>query len=337
MASLPILFPSAEIANALVAGVPCAARAAMERDGEVVLAVPGGWEASPLTRAELTRLSRADSTVFAGSEEPGQSALDGLALDRGAQPVADILASPAYTDPAAARRALVAASRQIIAATGKPTDGLVSRTINRPVSQFLSRHMLRCAAVRPIHATIAASLIGVAMAMALFLGGEPGLYAGAVLFQLASIVDGVDGEIARATHRSSKLGATLDTAGDAATNLAFIAGVVFNLWQQGAVLGAQIGLLGLVWLALGLTLLGVQSLLRGGPLSFDALKHEAGAHRSTVVQALGTMASRDVYALALAVLVLLGLAAEAMIGFALAVLVWLVLVFASISRPLWQR
>lgn len=337
MASLPIVFPSAKAANAIVAGIPCAARAAMGREGEVVLVVPGGWEPSLLTLAELARLSRADCTVFAGEEALGELAVDGLAPDSEPRPVSDILASPPYTDSAAASHAQAQAAHRIVAATGKPTDGLVSRTINRPVSQFLSSQLLRFAGMRPIHATIAASLIGVVMALALFLGGVPGLYAGAVLFQLASMVDGVDGEIARATHRSSKLGATLDTAGDAMTNLAFVGGVVFNLWQQGAMLGAQVGLLGLVWLALGLTLLGTQSLLRGGPLSFDALKHEASAKRSPFLQTLGKLASRDVYALAFAVLVVIRLAEAAMIAFALAVLAWLGLVLVATARPLWQR
>lgn len=337
MASLPILFPSARVAEAVVAGVPCAVRAVMGETGEVVLAVPGGWEPSHRLIAELARLAPDCSVAFAGDEALGERAIDGMLPNLCAQPVAEILASPDFTDPAAARRTLANEASRIIAATGKPTDGLVSRTLNRPVSQFLSRQLLRFAWVRPIHATAAASLIGVAMALALFLGGPLGLYAGAVLFQLASIVDGVDGEIARATHRSSKLGATLDTAGDALTNLAFIGGVAFNLWQQGMMLGAQIGLLGLVWLALGLTLLGAQSLLRGGPLSFDALKHEASTRRSRFVQAIGKIASRDVYALAFAVLVLIGLAEAALIIFALAVLIWLALVLLSLTRPLWAR
>ena len=346
MAQKPILFPSAASANALVAGIPFAARAVMALEeagpnGEYAprtIAVPGGWEPSPKTLAEFARLQM-PVTAVASETLNGARAIDGFTLfapdaDFAGRDVDAILAQPAYDDPSAARHLVAAASRRIIAATGKPTDGLVSRALNRPVSQWLSRHLLKLAWVRPIHATIAAGLVGVAMALALFLGGPTGLYAGAVLFQLASMIDGVDGEIARATFRSSKLGATLDTASDAATNLAFLGGVTFNLWQQNAMFGAQMGLLGLVWLALGLTLLGAQSLRAGGPLSFDALKHRGRGTQSGLVHVLAKIASRDVYALVLALLILAEFASAAMTGFALAVLAWLMLVIVALARRL---
>ena len=61
------------------------------------------------------------------------------------------------------------------------------------------------------------------------LGGEAGLIAGAILFQAASILDGVDGEMARATWRSSPAGATLDSVVDIATNLLFVSALTVNL------------------------------------------------------------------------------------------------------------
>jgi CDP-L-myo-inositol myo-inositolphosphotransferase len=55
-----------------------------------------------------------------------------------------------------------------------------------------------------------------------------GLIAGGLLF-MPLVFDGVDGEIARATFRSSPAGAALDTGVDMATNLAFMLGVTINL------------------------------------------------------------------------------------------------------------
>jgi len=49
---------------------------------------------------------------------------------------------------------------------------------------------------------------------------------GALLFQAASMFDGVDGEIARATYRTSRSGAALDSAIDAATNFAAMLGII---------------------------------------------------------------------------------------------------------------
>ena len=55
------------------------------------------------------------------------------------------------------------------------------------------------------------------------------------------MIDGVDGEIARATYRSSVRGATLDTSVDMATNLSFYLG--FTL-AMGRFYGPRLGVLG---------------------------------------------------------------------------------------------
>lgn len=125
---------------------------------------------------------------------------------------------------------LEGAVRRIVTATAKPGDGIVSRYVNRPISQTVSRFLLRWPAVRPIHATIVTGVLAIVMFLCLIAGGNAGLIAGALLFQAASIIDGVDGEIARATYRTSDFGAFADSLIDAVTNIAFIAGVVINLW-----------------------------------------------------------------------------------------------------------
>jgi CDP-L-myo-inositol myo-inositolphosphotransferase len=129
--------------------------------------------------------------------------------------------------------AMKVASRQIVASTGKSGDGIVSRYVNRPISRAITRVLLRFPGIRPHHATAAAGAIGILMAASLLVGGKAGLLLGAILFQLASIVDGVDGEIARATFRSSSAGAMWDSLTDAATNISFIGGVTVNLWLRG--------------------------------------------------------------------------------------------------------
>lgn len=346
LATLPILFPSEKIAHRRVAGIPAAIRVSLllEQQGlagehtALIFAVPGGWQPGAALQSEIDRLLDDRVISFAAAEELGdERAIDGVAAlnppeHARERATAEIVSNRSFTDEAAARRDLAVSARRIIAATGKPTDGLISRSVNRPFSQFLSYHLLKLDGVRPIHATAAAAAVGVAMALFLLFGGPSGLYIGAVLFQLASMIDGVDGEIARATFRSSKLGATLDTASDAATNFAFIAGVAFNLWQQGEEVGAIAGFAGLALLVTGLTILGVQSIRRGGPLSFDALKHDAQAAASPLMMFLAKITSRDVYALAFAVLILVGLASEAMIGFALAASLWLLVVLAALVR-----
>ena len=65
-------------------------------------------------------------------------------------------------------------------------------------------------------------------------GGKAGLILGAILFQAASVIDGVDGEMARATFRATDLGATLDSAVDMATNFLFVLGLTIHLGRCAA-------------------------------------------------------------------------------------------------------
>lgn len=344
-----ILFPSASAADRLVAGIPCAARAlhSLVQSGTIaecencVLAVPGGWSAAPHTRSEISRLSPlleiSCTSIEASASDPNSVAIDGIAAiafleGSPSRSVTSITTSPAFASKAAALQVLDAASRQIVTATSKATDGIVSRWINRPVSQFVSHLLLRTPWTRPGHATAAAAAVGLAMVLSLFFGGEAGLVAGAVLFQLASIIDGVDGELARASLRTSRLGATLDSANDAATNCAFVAGVSFNLWQQGQTLGAQAGLVGLGCLIIGLTLLGIHSMRRGSGLNFEVLKHRMNAMQSPLMRVLGRVVSRDVYAFAFALLILAGLPTPAMVGFTGAASLWLAVVIVALLR-----
>lgn len=330
----PLLFQSETHARSLIAGLPCAARAVRNLDaagaiaagGAVKLLASGGWKDCSDLESEIQRLAPDVTAKFeAYSELEHPEVLDAQGIAAGdigmdVRPAVPIL----ERTPRSPQAAIAAASRRVIAATGKPEDGVVSRWINRPISRAISYFALKVPGVRPIHGTVAAAAIGVAMAVCLSAGGEIGLIAGAILFQLASIVDGVDGEIARATFRSSKAGATLDTATDAATNFAFIAGVSANLWQRGDEIAAWAGFGGLALLTSGLAIIGALSMRGGGALSFDMLKRQANASPSRVMQILAKITSRDVYALVLALLIIAGLAAPALIGFAIAIAVWFV-------------
>ena len=60
-------------------------------------------------------------------------------------------------------------------------------------------------------------------------GGKTGLILGGILFQAASVIDGVDGEMARATFRATDFGKTLDSAVDMATNFLFVSALTLHL------------------------------------------------------------------------------------------------------------
>ena len=122
-------------------------------------------------------------------------------------------------------------------ATVKPFDGIVSRKLNRRVSPRISLLLVRAGA-SPTATTLGTFAFTLVAAGVLALGSRSALAlaAGGVLVQLASIFDGCDGEVARATLRSSRFGALLDTlldrVSDAAllTALAVAAGFATGTW-----------------------------------------------------------------------------------------------------------
>ena len=109
-------------------------------------------------------------------------------------------------------------------AARKPLDGPVSRRINRRLSGPISLVLLR-AGVSPGAATVATFFFALAAAAVLALGvvWPAALVAGGILVQLASILDGVDGEIARASLRASPFGGFLDSVLDRAADTAVLA------------------------------------------------------------------------------------------------------------------
>ena len=225
------------------------------------------------------------------------------------------------------------AARAIIKATAKSTDGLVSRSVNRPISQAVSSVLMKFPSIRPIHATMGTAVLAVLMFAVLVLYGSPaGLVAGAILFQAASVFDGVDGEIARATYRTSDRGAMIDSLIDAATNLSFVAGIVINLAQRGRWAPAMFGIAGLAMLALGLTTLGTRARRSGMPITFDGMKGRFRDNGSEWGKWVVWLTMRDFIALASVALVVVGLTEQAIMGFSAIMAVWLAVILTSQVR-----
>ena len=170
------------------------------------------------------------------------------------------------------------------------------------------------------------------MAAALLAGGAPGLVWGGLLFQAASIFDGVDGEIARATGRRSPAGARLDSLIDAACNLAFVGGVALNLGLRGDLVAAGAGAFGLGALGIGLSLIGRRASRLGQPINFDVIKGHVRRDGSRLRAWLVWLTMRDFIALAAALALVLGLAHGALLVFSTAALAWLAVTLAILWR-----
>jgi len=113
---------------------------------------------------------------------------------------------------------------------GKSTDGLVSRYINRRVSSRITAFLVKhSTSITPNQLTVLITVIGVIPSL-LYASQDPLLAAIAgVIVQLNSILDGVDGEYARATGRTSPYGAFLDAVLDRVVDISILGSIGYAL------------------------------------------------------------------------------------------------------------
>lgn len=225
----------------------------------------------------------------------------------------------------------------VLRATGKASDGPVSRWLNRPVSRLLSALLLRIQGIRPVHATIGTVILALAMFISLLAGGAVGLVAGGLLFHAASVFDGVDGEIARATFRTSRAGAVLDSVVDMATNFLFILGVTINLSARDP-LALPIGAWGLLLFVLGLIVTSRTAARADRPFSMDVVKQRyrarfPGAAFARLIRFLIVVTSRDFFALLFALLILAGVPMAVLYIFTTAAIIWIFFVVGAFVVP----
>jgi choline kinase/phosphatidylglycerophosphate synthase len=113
------------------------------------------------------------------------------------------------------------ARKRLRQSLGKAEDGPVSRHLNRPLSTRLSMAM---APLRPNPNLISVGVMLIGLLAAGLLGLGMGV-AGGLLTQAASILDGVDGELARLQLRAGPLGALLDGVLDRIVDCAVLGGL----------------------------------------------------------------------------------------------------------------
>ncbi len=95
-------------------------------------------------------------------------------------------------------------------------DGFVSRHLNRKISTRISRVL--AGKVNPNQATLLSFLSGIASSALLFFS----IPVAGVLYQISSILDGIDGEIARVTMKASRMGGVIDSVLDRIVDFLFL-------------------------------------------------------------------------------------------------------------------
>ena len=129
---------------------------------------------------------------------------------------------------------IVVSEKLLLRHSGKPQDGMVSKFLNRPISRVITRLLLRLP-ITPNAWTILIFALAPVAFVFLVRGDYTGFLAGSALFQLINILDGCDGEIARAKYLDSERGRRLDAFFDFVANLIFVLCLGVGLFRQPSV------------------------------------------------------------------------------------------------------
>ncbi|RLA93807.1 MAG: hypothetical protein DRG25_03810 [Deltaproteobacteria bacterium] len=109
--------------------------------------------------------------------------------------------------------ALKRAENKILATLKKPTDGPISRYLNRPLSVRITKYLLKTE-VTPNQISLFSLILAMIASLFFFLGSYVYLFIGAIIAQVSSVIDGCDGEIARLKCQESEFGGWLDAVLD---------------------------------------------------------------------------------------------------------------------------
>ncbi|HET6582067.1 MAG TPA: CDP-alcohol phosphatidyltransferase family protein [Nannocystaceae bacterium] len=205
------------------------------------------------------------------------------------------------------------AERVLVRSLRKSVDGVISRHVNRRFSLAATR-LLMNTAVRPNHVTAFSLFVSImaAVVAAMATALEPGWFVlGAVLWQLASMLDGIDGELARLKFQGSRLGEWFDTLTDDVGRFVYFIGAGIGLAAMtGQTIWLQISVVGVV-LQLSVALNLYRKLIKTGSGSHYALAWETkpkDTWTSRLYHRIEFMSRRDYYVFVWMVLAMVDLA-----------------------------
>jgi len=201
------------------------------------------------------------------------------------------------------------AKRRLLRTVRKESDGPISRYLNRPLSIALSRVLVHTP-VTPNQISVFAMLVSLVAAGFAAMGGYANFLISGVLFQVASVVDGTDGEVAKLTFRSSKRGEWIDTVCDNISYLAFLVGLTVGVERSGypsfyllsGVVGFVAGAASIMNLALYVAREKVSGSFRSVRYGYE----EGGGWGRRFMRAVHFMGKRDFFAFLAMMLAVLG-------------------------------
>ena len=169
---------------------------------------------------------------------PGSPAPEGARRER-----ADVVAGIELVDAEANRRAEWALIRGLNKSFQGPVDALINWRFSMRITRMLARRSL---AITPNHVTMLSILVGITASLLILQRSYATLALGGVLLEVQSILDSVDGELARLRFQYSKLGQWLDNLSDDVVDNLFIisaGSLVGGAWLWVAIVAAGARLL----------------------------------------------------------------------------------------------
>jgi phosphatidylglycerophosphate synthase len=112
------------------------------------------------------------------------------------------------------------------------SDGPLAHYVDRRVSLWISRWLVRHTQLRPNHITVIGTSVGLLAAALLSIGTYWIGVAGTLLFLCATIIDGCDGEVARLKFQESSFGQKFDVITDNVVHVAIFIGLAIGLYHQ---------------------------------------------------------------------------------------------------------
>jgi CDP-L-myo-inositol myo-inositolphosphotransferase len=146
-------------------------------------------------------------------------------------------------------RMLKKAEKMLLTSLRKQSDGPIMRFVNRPISTRITRYLYK-SSLTPNQISLISLLFAIFGACFFLLGGYINLVFGAFLAQTSSVIDGIDGEIARLKFQETKFGiwfdAVLDRYSDAFLLFSLTIYVYLHLPQINVIFVTLIGFFAII-------------------------------------------------------------------------------------------
>jgi phosphatidylglycerophosphate synthase len=222
--------------------------------------------------------------------------------------------------------------------------GVVARYLNKPVSFFITRHLLCHLPFTPNQVTIVAAMVGLLGAIFIATGNRALMVWGFFLAHVQSVLDGCDGELARVRFQQSAIGEWLDTLVDDGLNVLIFAALGIGFYRATHTplflfAGLAASAMQIAYDAVALSEIRRQG--EGGEIikvrwrltGSDNMKTRLSTKKTNLMVVLYTMGRRDFFVLAFLVYALVGLGKLAVLH---SLLITAPLLVVAMAQVIWR-